>query len=151
MPPHSSHLLQPLDVGCFGPLKQSYGQQIEHLIRSSITHISKTDFLLAFYAAFQAALTERNIKGAFRGAGLVPLDPEAVISKLDVRIRTPTPAEGEPSLPDPWVSSTPKTATEASSQSEYLRRRISRHQSSSPASILEALSSLAKGIEAVMH
>jgi hypothetical protein len=26
MPPHSSHLLQPLDVGCFGPLKQAYGR-----------------------------------------------------------------------------------------------------------------------------
>ena len=26
MPAHSSHLLQPLDVGCFGPLKQAYGR-----------------------------------------------------------------------------------------------------------------------------
>ena len=24
MPPHSSHLLQPLDVGCFAPLKHAY-------------------------------------------------------------------------------------------------------------------------------
>ena len=29
MPPHSSHLLQPLDVSCFSPLKRSYGQQVE--------------------------------------------------------------------------------------------------------------------------
>jgi hypothetical protein len=33
MPPHSSHLLQPLDVGCFGPLKKVYGREIEPLIR----------------------------------------------------------------------------------------------------------------------
>jgi predicted HTH domain antitoxin len=26
MPPHSSHLLQPLDVGCFAPLKVAYGR-----------------------------------------------------------------------------------------------------------------------------
>src|SRR6478752_4268599 len=39
MPPHSSHLLQPLDVGCFGPLKTAYGREIEHLIRCFITHI----------------------------------------------------------------------------------------------------------------
>ena len=32
MPPHSSHLLQPLDVGCFGPLKKAYGRQIEDLM-----------------------------------------------------------------------------------------------------------------------
>ena len=25
MPPHSSHILQPLDVGCFSVLKRSYG------------------------------------------------------------------------------------------------------------------------------
>jgi hypothetical protein len=28
MPPHSSHLLQPLDVGCFSPLKRAYGDEI---------------------------------------------------------------------------------------------------------------------------
>jgi hypothetical protein len=26
MPPHSSHLLQPLNVGCFSPLKTAYGR-----------------------------------------------------------------------------------------------------------------------------
>ncbi|KAL9568850.1 hypothetical protein ACKAV7_006995 [Fusarium commune] len=151
MPPHSSHLLQPLDVGCFGPLKMAYGREIEHLIRCSITHISKTEFFLAFYAAYQATMTQSNIKGGFRGAGLVPLDPESVISKLDVQLRTPTPPEEEASQSNPWVSKTPKTVLEASSQSEYLERRIRRHQSSSPESILEALKSLTKGTKAIMH
>ena len=32
MPAHSSHLLQPLDVGCFGPLKQLYSKEIEDLM-----------------------------------------------------------------------------------------------------------------------
>ncbi|KAH7471636.1 hypothetical protein FOMA001_g13611 [Fusarium oxysporum f. sp. matthiolae] len=91
MPPHSSHLLQPLDVECFGLLKKAYGREIERLIRYSITYISKTEFFLAFYAAFQATMTEANIKAGFRGAGLVPLDPESVVSKLDVQARTPTP------------------------------------------------------------
>ncbi|KAM6509943.1 hypothetical protein FALCPG4_19040 [Fusarium falciforme] len=151
MPPHSSHLLQPLDVGCFGPLKKAYGRGIEYLIRCSITHVSKTEFFPAFYAAHQATMTKGNIQGGFRGAGLVPLDPESVISKLDVQLRTPTPVEEETSLPDPWVSKTPKTVVEASSQSEYLERRIRRHQSSSPASILEALKSFSKGTKAIMH
>jgi hypothetical protein len=141
MPPHSSHLLQPLDVGCFGPLKHAYGRQIEYLIRCSITHISKTEFFPAFYAAFQAAMTKSNIQGGFRGAGLVPLDPENVLSKLDVQLRTPTPVEKEASLPSPWVSKTPKTVLEASSQSEFLKRRVEGHQSSSPTSIFEAIES----------
>ena len=32
MPSHSSHILQPLDVGCFGPLKKAYGREIEGLM-----------------------------------------------------------------------------------------------------------------------
>ena len=32
MPPHSSHILQPLDVSCFAPLKLSYGKQIETFV-----------------------------------------------------------------------------------------------------------------------
>ena len=59
MPAHSSHILQPLDVGCFGPLKKAYGREIEVLMQASITHITKTDFLSAFFAAHQAAMTEK--------------------------------------------------------------------------------------------
>ncbi|KAJ0129330.1 Uncharacterized protein HZ326_27568 [Fusarium oxysporum f. sp. albedinis] len=151
MPPHSSHLLQPLDVGYFSLLKRAYGREIEHLMRCSITHVSKTEFFPAFYAAFQATMTEKNIKAAFRGAGIIPLDPESVISKLDVQLRTPTPAEEEAGLSTTWVSKTPKTVLEAEYQSEYLDRRIRRHHSSSPESILEALKSLSKGTKATMH
>jgi hypothetical protein len=96
-------------------------------------------------------MTESNIKGGCRGTGIAPLDPENVLWKLDVQLRTPTPIEGEASHPNPWVSKTPKTVLEAGSQSEYLERRIRRHQSSSPESILEALKSLSKGTKAIMH
>jgi hypothetical protein len=151
MPAHSSHLLQPLDVGCFGPLKKAYGREIEHLIRRSITHISKTEFFPAFYAAFQVAITESNIRGGFRGAGLAPFDPERVISKLDVQLRTPTPPEEVTEPSTPWVSKTPKTVLEAQSQSAYLERRIRRHYSSSPESIVQAVKCFEKGTNIVMY
>jgi hypothetical protein len=151
MPPHSSHLLQPLDVGYFSLLKKAYGREIEHLIRCSITHVSKTEFFPAFYAAYQATMTEQNIRSSFRGAGLVPLDPESVVSKLDVQLRTPTPVEEEAGPSTPWASKTPKTVREAGSQSEYLERRIRRHQSSSPESIIEAMKSLTKAVKGNMH
>src|SRR6478736_5708502 len=151
MPAHASHLLQPLDVGCFAVLKKAYGREIEHLIRCSITHISKSEFFPAFYAAFKATFTESNIRGGFRGAGLVPFDPENVISKLDVQLQTPTPPEEAAQPSSPWTSKTPKTATEAQCQSEYLERRIRRHKSSSPESIIEALKSNTKATRAIMH
>jgi hypothetical protein len=151
MPAHASHLLQPLNVGCFAVLKKAYGREIEHLIRCSITHISKTEFFPAFYAAFKATFTESNIRGGFRGAGLAPFGPENVISKLDVQLQTPTPPEEAAQPSSPWTSKTPKTATEAQSQSEYLERRIRRHKSSSPESIIEALKSNTKATRAIMH
>jgi hypothetical protein len=147
MPAHISHLLQPLDVGCFGPLKKAYGREIEYLIRCYITHISKTEFFSAFHAAFQATFTESNIRGGFKGAGLAPFNPENVISKLDVQLRTPTPPEEAAKPSSPWTSKTPTTANKAQSQTEYLEGRIRRHHNSSPESIIKALQSLTKAVK----
>jgi hypothetical protein len=151
MPAHASHLLQPLDVGCFGPLKMAYGQEIDRLIRCSINHVTKTEFFPAFYAAHQATITESNIKGGFRGAGLIPFDPESVILKLDIRLRTPTPPEEDTGRAQPWTPKTPRTVNEADSHSEYLQRRIRRHKSSSPESIINAMKSTTKALKENMQ
>ncbi|EED12236.1 pogo transposable element, putative [Talaromyces stipitatus ATCC 10500] len=42
MPPHSSHLLQPLDVGCFAVLKRHYGQLVEQRMRLDTNPPSKS-------------------------------------------------------------------------------------------------------------
>jgi hypothetical protein len=48
MPPHTSHLLQPLDVSCFSPLKRAYGREVEELARQGVYHVDKIDFLAAY-------------------------------------------------------------------------------------------------------
>jgi hypothetical protein len=151
LPAHSSHLTQPLDVGCFSVLKRLYGRELEEYIKAHITHITKTEFFIAFKAAHFNAITPQNIKAGFRGTGLVPYDPQVVISKLDIKLRTPTPTS--PRLPeiDPWVSQTPHNPKEAVSQSEYIRGRISRHQGSSPTRLFSAITQLAKGTELIAH
>jgi hypothetical protein len=151
MPPHSSHLLQPLDVGVFSPLKKAYGKEIEKLMRAQITHITKEDFFAAFRAASDAAITESNIQGGFRGAGLVPLDAQRVISRLDVKLSTPISSRPSSRSSQPWVSQTPKTDREAAKQLHYLKARISRHQSSSPTKILESMDQLERGIQGIQH
>ena len=72
-------------------MKQAYGRQVEDLMRMYINHVSKLEFLYSFREAFFASITERNIQGGFAGSSLVPHDPERVLSKLDVKLRTPTP------------------------------------------------------------
>ena len=153
MPAHSSHLLQPLDVGCFGPLKRAYRREIENLMRSHITHVAKEDFLGAFRIAHQAAITKGNIEAGFRASGLTPLDPEAVLEKLDLRPRSVTPITPiTPAAADPqtWISQTPKTVTEAGSQTEYIKARIARHQNSSPTSLYEAIDQFKKGTQGII-
>jgi hypothetical protein len=151
MPSHSSHLLQPLDVGCFGPLKKAYSRQIENLIRAHITHVTKVEFLSAFREAFFTSVTEENIRGGFRGSGLIPLNPESVISKLDIKLRTPTPPAPPSTTMDSWVSKTPQTAVEASSQSKFIKTRIANHQNSSPTSIYQAVDQIMKGAQSMIH
>jgi hypothetical protein len=144
MPPHSSHLLQPLDVGCFSPLKKAYGL----LMCNRINHITKLEFLPCFVAAFNAAITKSNILGGFRGTGLVQLDPEVVISQLDIQPRTPTP----PTIEDgPWQSQTPSNTPEFRSQSKPIQERIRRHVDSSPTSTVDALAKFTKGAEMMAH
>ena len=104
LPPHSSHITQPLDVGVFSPLKRAYGRQIDLFIKAHINYITKVEFFLAYYAAYQASMTKPNIEAGFRGAGLVPFSPEAVISKLDIKLRTPTPTGPLGIDTDPWIS-----------------------------------------------
>ena len=148
MPPHSSHLLQPLDVGCFGPLKKAYGRQAEELMRNRISHITKLEFLPCFKRAFDAAITPSNIQGGFRGAGLVLFDPERVIIGLDVQLRTPSPL---PVNNSPWQSQTPSNTLEIGSQSTLVKQRIQRHIHSSPTSIVEHFEHLAKGAALIAH
>jgi hypothetical protein len=148
IPPHSSHLLQPLDIGCFSPLKRAYGRQIESLIRDHINHVTKLEFLPAFYTAYNQSITKENICASFQGAGLVPYNPEAVILKLNIKPRTPTPPALQVTL---WEARTPSNQHELKAQSTLIRDRIRRHKSSSPTSIIAAIDQLEKGAEVMMH
>ena len=151
MPPHSSHLLQPLDVGCFSPLKRAYGYEIEGFMKSLVNHITKAEFLIAFQAAFSKVFTLENVKAAFQGAGLVPFNPERVISKLDVKLSTPSPTGTLLAANIPWTSQTPHNPTEATSQTNFIKSRVSCHQGSSPTPILSAIDQFSKGAMAIMH
>ena len=87
---HLSHLLQPLDVVPYSLLKRYYSDRISLLARSRIYYINKETFLPAFKAAYVKTFILENVRVGFRGARLVLYNLEAVLSKLDVQLRTPT-------------------------------------------------------------
>ena len=60
LPPYSSYLTQPLDVGCFSVLKRVYSREIKTFIKAYINYIIKVEFFLAFKAAYLASITPQN-------------------------------------------------------------------------------------------
>ena len=90
LPPHSSHILQPLDVGVFSPLKRALTEELDALFRLDSSRISRVDWTAAYINARQQAFSSRNIISAFHATGLSPLSPITVLSTL-TQTTTPQP------------------------------------------------------------
>jgi hypothetical protein len=82
LPPHSSHLTQPLDVGVFGALKKHMSAEIDPIVRTGVARIQKVEWLTAFVAAHEKALSVKNILGGFRGTGIHPFLPTKVLRRV---------------------------------------------------------------------
>ena len=70
--PHSSHLLQPLDVGVFGPLKTAVSADLDRLIRVGVTRLEKVEWVESYIRARPNAFTKKNIQAGWRHSGLAP-------------------------------------------------------------------------------
>ena len=93
-------------------------------------------------------MTAENIKAGFRGAGLVPHNPEAVLSKLDVRLQTPAPSSP---VQGAWEAQTPRNAREIEAQSTLIRQRMKNRHGSSASSLDEKIYQLSKGALQIAH
>jgi hypothetical protein len=144
MPAHSSHKLQPLDVGCFAPLKKAYGSLVEQKARLGINHIDKLDFLKAFPQARESAFQAETIRNSFAGAGLVPFNPDRVLSQLEIQLKTPTPPGSRSTNSAP---KTPYTIRQLEKQASATKKLL-RERAHSPLPLLESrLDKIIKGHE----
>ena len=107
LPPHSTHRLQPLDVGLFSPLSTYYSQEINDLLAKSmgLTSMTKRLFWNMFRPAWECAFTAKNILAAWEATGIQPFNPGKVIKM----ITRPEPAT--PQQVRNWnIRKTPKSA-----------------------------------------
>lgn len=73
LPPHTSHVLQPLDLSIFSSLKNAYRHALNKLsVLSDSTPIGKRSFLSCYQEARKEALSAKNIKSGWRASGLWP-------------------------------------------------------------------------------
>lgn len=82
LPPHSSHLLQPLDVRVFSPLKQAISKQISRFVRSGISRVQKVEWVERFAVAREEGITQQNILAGWRGAGLFTENMHRILVQL---------------------------------------------------------------------
>lgn len=109
LPPHSSHVLQPLDLTCFGPLKGAYRKQLRQVAElDDAAPIKKQRFISLYQTARTAALTETNIKSGFTKMGLVPWSPANVLRGLHHQDQSS--GAPRPSLASPDRSNKPPSA-----------------------------------------
>jgi DDE superfamily endonuclease len=74
LPPHTSHVLQPLDLSIFAPLKRAYRKQLGFLtLLNDSTPVGKQNFLACYRKARLSSLTANNIKAGWRASGLWPV------------------------------------------------------------------------------
>jgi hypothetical protein len=114
MPPHTSHLLQPLDVSCFSPLQRAYSHKIQELACQGVYYIDKIDFLTIYTQIWPRVFTEQNIKAGFEATGLISSCLHRVLSLLTV-VRTPSlPATTADNVA--WTAETPRTVDQLEQQ-----------------------------------
>lgn len=77
--PNSTHLIQPLDVALFHPLKEAYKKEVVHYkIENEIADFKKNMVATVLKRALDKMDFSRGIINGFRASGLYPLNPDAV-------------------------------------------------------------------------
>jgi hypothetical protein len=82
LPPHATHLMQPLDVVVFQPYKHYHSEVLDEANRSGCDAFDTVDFLAELGNIRYQTMKTSTICSAFRATGLVPFDPDVVLNRL---------------------------------------------------------------------
>ena len=82
LPPNTTHLTQPLDKGCFGPLKVYWKEECQtYLSKNPGKVVTRYQFSEIFPKALAKGMTMKNIVGGFKTTGIFPVNREAIMPK----------------------------------------------------------------------
>lgn len=79
MPPHTSHWLQPLDKGCYGPLAAAYNKVCSTFMSQGPQNVvTKANWPSLFNEAWQLGMCAENMISGFRITGIYPYNPSSI-------------------------------------------------------------------------
>ena len=81
-PPHTTLLLQPLDVGTFSPEAHWIIVALDEAAYTGVSSISPLELLQIVLTARTRALRSHNIFSAWRESGISPHQPQIILEKL---------------------------------------------------------------------
>lgn len=97
LPPHTTHLLQPLDNACFASLKTHWGSAChEFCSQNPGKVVNRYNFSGIFHSAWAQGMAMRNVMASFREVGVYPINRDKVLTQLSGVSAT---SMHQPSLP----------------------------------------------------
>ena len=84
LPPNTTHLCQPLDRSCFGPLKTAWRDVCHRFTCDTGEVVSRHTFSLLLNEAWSIAMTRSNIINGFKVTGIFPFNPAALIPSQSI-------------------------------------------------------------------
>ena len=143
LPPHSTHLTQPLDVGCFQPFKHYHAEAVDAAVRLGSSDFDRLDFLAAFNWIRSQTFTTSTITSAFRKTGFVPYNPEVVLEKVRNLPRAATPPSQQP---PPVLAVTPHSAQDVIKYGEWFQELLAKQAFVIPEGMRKPLARFVKGL-----
>ena len=74
LPPHTTHMLQPLDVGVFGPFARAWRERCDDYMEENLEEIPRDQFVKHYMDVRQNTFKDTTICAAFRKSGVWPIN-----------------------------------------------------------------------------
>lgn len=94
LPPHTTHVLQPCDVGFFKPMKANWNKCVaKYICDNSGETISKFTFARVFKEAWNETIKPATLINSFKGSGICPLNRNAIAAHKIIPTSSTCPAK----------------------------------------------------------
>lgn len=129
LPAHTSHVLQPLDLGVFAPLKSRYRSEISKLSSlDDASPVKKQRFVTCYNLARKETFTPRLLRVGWKAAGIYPFEPSKGLNSSQVQASKLRPSTPPPQQETNPIFITPKSSRFIDQATKSIRKKSGEKQ-----------------------